>query len=327
MRAKFVTVDVITQVFGSNPGPHTLVRDRNTLFNPKFISKYGTQSPIIGHEFDSTYYELDNATKTEPDKYYVYLKLKSSEFIPKDQIKEIALPTKSGVTYSWSIVGQLGIVSFTSATNGASVSIKGDSFGTTQIKVTISGCGGIPPKEQIIEIIVPSVTISGTYTTSSSSNHILGNGNQVPTGNISTYLTQSPPVTNYVWQRYQGTLSFWAHTNQMHFTMQSGNYVSFKIYARNARNDTLAVRNVTYYNYGTFSLYPNPSSSTISIKSEYKGIMDMEIIPLNTTSKILKFKVSSDEKAEIKELPRGEYLIVVRIGDDVVLESRLLKNE
>lgn len=55
--------------------------------------------------------------------------------------------------------------------------------------------------------------------------------------------------------------------------------------------------------------------------------MDMEIIPLNTTSKILTFKVSSDEKAEIKELPRGEYLIVVRIGDDIVLESRLLKNE
>jgi len=109
--------------------------------------------------------------------------------------------------------------------------------------------------------------------------------------------------------------------------MQSGNYVSFKIYARNARNDTLAVRNVTYYNYGTFSLYPNPSSSTISIKSDYKGIMDMEIIPLNTTSKILTFKVSSDEKAEIKDLPRGEYLIVVRIGDDIVLESRLLKNE
>ncbi|MFN4000002.1 hypothetical protein [Algoriphagus sp.] len=64
-------VDVITQVFGSFPGPHSLVRDRNTTFNPKFISKYGTESPVIRHDFDSTLYELQNAGKTEPDKYYV----------------------------------------------------------------------------------------------------------------------------------------------------------------------------------------------------------------------------------------------------------------
>jgi hypothetical protein len=224
-------------------------------------------------------------------------------------------------------VGQTGIVSFTSPSNGASISIKGGSFGTTQVKVTISGCSGIPPKEQIITIIVPAVTISGTYTTSNSTNHTLGNGNQVPSGNVSTYLNSSPGVSNYVWQRYQGNLSFWTHTNQMHFTIQSGNYVSFRIYARSFGNDTLAVRNVTYYNYGSFSLYPNPSSSTISIKSDYAGIMDMEIIPLSTISKMHTFKVSSDEKVEIKELPRGEYLIVVRIGEDIVLETRLLKNE
>ncbi|SEF91673.1 T9SS type A sorting domain-containing protein [Algoriphagus boritolerans] len=109
--------------------------------------------------------------------------------------------------------------------------------------------------------------------------------------------------------------------------MQSGNYVSFRIYARSAGNDTLAVRNVTYYNYGNFSLYPNPSSSTISINSDYKESMDLEIIPLYMSSKILEFKITADEKVDIQDLPKGEYLVRVRIGEDVVLESRLIKNE
>lgn len=109
--------------------------------------------------------------------------------------------------------------------------------------------------------------------------------------------------------------------------MQSGNYVSFRIYARSSGNDTLAVRNVTYYNYGNFSLFPNPSSSTISIKSDYKGSMDLEIIPLSMSSKILGFKITADEKVDIKDLPKGEYLVRVRIGEDMVFESRLMKNE
>lgn len=152
---------------------------------------------------------FNNASKTEPDKHYVYLgKLKTEDYVPKGQIKPISLLSKPGATYSWSIVGPPGIVSFTTATNSASVSLRGDSFGTTLVKVTIAGCSGISPKEQIITIIVPAVTISGTYTTSNSTNHTLGNGNQVPSGNVSTYLNSSPEVTNYVWQRYQGNLPF-----------------------------------------------------------------------------------------------------------------------
>jgi len=320
-------VDVVTEVYGSSPGFHSLVRDRNSTFNLKFISKYGTESPVIRHDFNSTWYELNNASKTEPDKHYVYLgKLKTEYYVPKGQIKSISLPSKPGATYSWSIIGSPGIVSFTSGTNAASVSLRGDSFGTTQVKVTVSGCSGIPPKEQIITIIVPAINISGTYTTSNSTNHTLGNGNQVPSGNVSTYLSMTG-INNFVWERYQGNLPFWAHTNQMHFTMQSGNYVSFRIYARSSSNDTLAVRNVTYYNYGNFSLYPNPSSSSISIKSDYKGPMDLEIIPLYKSSKILEFKLTADEKVDIKDLPKGDYLVRVRIGEDVVLESRLIKNE
>lgn len=80
-------------------------------------------------------------------------------------------------------------------------------------------------------------------------------------------------------------------------------------------------------NCGNFSLYPNPSSSSISIKSGYKGPMDLEIIPLYKSSKILEFKITADEKVDIQDLPKGDYLVRVRIGEDVVLESRLIKNE
>lgn len=55
--------------------------------------------------------------------------------------------------------------------------------------------------------------------------------------------------------------------------------------------------------------------------------MDLEIIPLSMSSKILAFKITADEKVDIKDLPKGEYLVRVRIGKDIVLESRLMKNE
>jgi len=45
------------------------------------------------------------------------------------------------------------------------------------------------------------------------------------------------------------------------------------------------------------------------------------------SSKILKFRISADEKVDIKDLPKGEYLVRIRIGEDIVLESRLMKNE
>lgn len=94
-------VDVVTQKFNIADGFHSLVRDRNTTFNPKFISKYGTESPVIRHDFNSTWYELNNASKTEPDKHYVYLgKLKTEYYVPKGQVKSISLPSKPGATYS-----------------------------------------------------------------------------------------------------------------------------------------------------------------------------------------------------------------------------------
>ncbi|KPQ19829.1 MAG: type IX secretion system substrate [Algoriphagus marincola HL-49] len=55
--------------------------------------------------------------------------------------------------------------------------------------------------------------------------------------------------------------------------------------------------------------------------------MDLEIIPLSMSGKILGFKITADEKVDIQDLPNGDYLVRVKIGEDVVLESRLIKNE
>jgi hypothetical protein len=324
----FSTVDVITQKFNIADGFHSLVRDQSTSsFSPKFISKYGTESPVIGHDFNSTWYELNNATKTEPDKYYAFIgKLDPSAIIPKDQTKTISLLSKAGVSYQWSIEGGNGIVSITSSTNGGSVTVKGNSYGTVILKVILTGCSGVTSKTQTITLSVPNITISGNYNTSTPSNHVLGNANQVPTGNVSTYLSMSG-VNNFVWERYQGNLTYWANTNQMHFTMQAGNNLTFRVYARNAANDTLAIRNVTYYNFGNFLLYPNPNNSSLGIKTEYQGTLDVEIISLSTEKKKSFDQVTGNEKMDITDLPKGEYLVIVWVKGERVLESRLVKNE
>ena len=270
---------------------------------------------------------MNNATITEPDKYYAFIgKLDPSAIIPKDQTKTISLLSKAGVSYQWSIEGGNGIVSITSSTNGGSVTVKGNSYGTVILKVILTGCSGVTSKTQTITLSVPNITISGNYNTSTPSNHVLGNANQVPTGNVSTYLSMSG-VNNFVWERYQGNLTYWANTNQMHFTMQAGNNLTFRVYARNAANDTLAIRNVTYYNFGNFLLYPNPNNSSLGIKTEYQGTLDVEIISLSTEKKKSFDQVTGNEKMDITDLPKGEYLVIVWVKGERVLESRLVKNE
>ncbi|EOZ95530.1 hypothetical protein A33Q_2892 [Indibacter alkaliphilus LW1] len=80
-------VDVVSQNFGTSIGKHSLVRDKSTSsFGLKFISKYGSESPVIGHEFEATWYELNNAVKIEPDKFYAYVgKLPPNLILPQNQ--------------------------------------------------------------------------------------------------------------------------------------------------------------------------------------------------------------------------------------------------
>ena len=65
----------------------------------------------------------------------------------------------------------------------------------------------------------------------------------------------------------------------------------------------------------------------LSIKTEYQGALDVEIISLSTERKKSFAQISGNEIMDITDLPKEEYLVIVRVKGESVLESRLVKNE
>lgn len=68
-------------------------------------------------------------------------------------------------------------------------------------------------------------------------------------------------------------------------------------------------------------------ASALSIKPKYQGALDVEIISLSTDRKKSFGQVTGKESMDITDLPKGEYLVIVRVKGESVLESRLVKNE
>lgn len=67
-------------------------------------------------------------------------------------------------------------------------------------------------------------------------------------------------------------------------------------------------------------IYPNPSTTYIAIQSNEDKKLDFEIINIQGRS-ILKNSVSSDEKIDVSQLPRGQYIININEGARRVVEK------
>ncbi|EOZ95531.1 hypothetical protein A33Q_2893 [Indibacter alkaliphilus LW1] len=74
-------------------------------------------------------------------------------------------------------------------------------------------------------------------------------------------------------------------------------------------------------------VYPNPSISEFNVKTEYKGKMDINFISLDTEYKKLITSISSEEKVNIENIPKGNYWIIITIEGDTVYKTRWVKNE
>jgi hypothetical protein len=71
----------------------------------------------------------------------------------------------------------------------------------------------------------------------------------------------------------------------------------------------------------------NPSNADLSIKTEYQGNFDVEIISLSTEREKTFERVTGNEIMDITDLPKGDYLVIVWVKGERVLETRLVKNE
>lgn len=88
--------------------------------------------------------------------------------------------------------------------------------------------------------------------------------------------------------------------------MTSGGSISFLVTAKNG-STTLATRNVTFYNYGSFMVYPNPSSGEFKIDLNDDLSFDVVLTKLDSKKSSSFSNFTGKQSINTSKLLPGEY--------------------
>jgi hypothetical protein len=105
--------------------------------------------------------------------------------------------------------------------------------------------------------------------------------------------------------------------------MTSGGSISFSVTAKNG-STTLASRNVTFYNLGSFMVYPNPSATSLSVdlNEDLEFGLVLESLDGSTKREVSKYKGGS--AIDISDLKSGDYVISIYFEGKLVNRQRVI---
>ena len=170
--------------------------------------------------------------------------------------------------------------------------------------------------------LVTQICLEGTISNGGGTGH-LQSGNNVVVGSVSTTVT-CPNAATYTWTRTSGSLSYYASGNFMSFNMPSGNAVAFRIEARNGSNQLLETRNVSYYNYGTFAAFPNPTTAEFKIDVLENEELDIIAFRENNTKAVTTLKYCAKESVDVSQWEKGTYILHIYHRKELVKTERLI---
>ncbi|SIS84896.1 T9SS type A sorting domain-containing protein [Belliella pelovolcani] len=194
--------------------------------------------------------------------------------------------------------------------------------GTDTLRLTVTGSGST--KIQNFPINIAPACLDGTYTSSSQSNAPLNTVNAVSSGQIITNIL-CPSAANIQWTHTSGSAPYWIwNNNNVLIQMPSGGNISFKVDAKSANGQTIKTRNITFYNFGSFKIFPNPTSGLVNIDINPKLGFESEIISLETPSLKTNIRIEGESTFDIRHLPNGEYWLKIYFEGKVVNEQRII---
>ncbi len=302
------------------PGGHSAVKIgiENNVF--RYISKYGDDGPLVNHNLTGTYYHAENQVNG-PNEYYIYTgAITGNTNIVGTGNKTFSVLNKPGVTYYWFITGSNAVI--TGSNNKNSVTITPTHSGTVKLTLrTSSSCSGGYKEQHITLNIQTNICLEGTYSDANGGGKNLYTTNNVPAGYVTESVT-CPNATSYIWQRTSGSLNYYANGSNLSFTMTSGNSISFNVQAKNG-SIVLANRSITFYNNGSFLIYPNPASESFQIA--VKENESYFVIIYDQDKNILKKEVSYsyNSKIDVSSLKPGNYFIEVLRDKEVLHQGRI----
>ncbi len=294
-------------VYNSSAGPHSAVKV-SAGSGYKYISKYGSDGPLVSHNRDGSYYHYTQAATFAS--YHAYIgTIQGSTSVTGTSNVTYSVNNKSGVTYSWSIISGGIYASIQGSSSGSSVTIKPKLSGNVTLKLTTSSSCDINRTQTINLSINTNVCLEGSYTNAGSNPFFLNTSNSVGTGSVSTDVNCTG-ASSYTWQRTSGTLSYYANGDDLSFTMTSGASVSFLVTAKSG-STTLATRTISFYNFGSLMVYPNPGSGFLDI-DVVEGV-ELDITMTNEKQQLAKEikSYTAGSKADLSELAPGKYYISI----------------
>ncbi|MCH7403809.1 T9SS type A sorting domain-containing protein [Belliella kenyensis] len=311
------------QISGANSlGEHSAVKTDSPFGPTKYMSKYGNDGPLVAHDLMGSVYHLKGQVVANTMEYWTYVGgISGNENINIGSNYTYSVQAASGVTYSWtSVNNRFSIVSG----NGTHlVNISPTQSGTDILRLTITGTSG-QSKIQYFPIVIAPACLDGTYTSSTQTNAPLNTVNAVSAGQIITDIL-CPSASSIQWTHTSGSAPYWIwNNNNVLIQMPSSGNISFKVDAKTANGQTITTRNITFYNFGSFKIFPNPTSGLVNIDINPKLAFDAEIISLEAPSLKTYIRMEGESTFDISHLPNGEYWLKIYHEGKVINEQRII---
>jgi hypothetical protein len=288
----------------------------------KYLSKYGHEGPLVGHNLTTSVYHINGwVTSTE---FWAYIGgINGNQNIVGTSPVSFSVPNNPGVIYSWSITSGGSNIYISSANNQNSVTLTPLHSGSAILRLNISSACGAVKTQQIPLNIQTNICLEGTFGQSGGSGINLQTSNNVSIGGVSSSVT-CPNATSFTWQRTSGSItSFSPSGPNVNFGMTSGGTISFLVTAKNG-STTLQTRNVAFYNFGSFSLFPNPSSGNFRIDLNKDLDFDLSIQSMDSPLKMEISKYKGGREINTSHLKPGDYVISIFYEGKVINQQRIV---
>jgi len=292
----------------------------------KYLSKYNFDGPLVAHNLTGSWYHLTGQENIPPSpiEFWSYIgSISGNSNIVGLSPRTFSVNNISGVNYSWSIPSGSNKIYISSASNQSTVTLTPTHSGTATLRLNISSACGSVKTQAITLNIQTNVCLEGTYNNAGNNGQNLNTVNSVSTGGVSATVT-CPNATSFTWQKTSGTINGWiASGATVSFTMTSGGSISFSVTAKNG-STTLATRNVTFYNFGSFLVYPNPSATSLSVdlNEDLEFGLFIESLDGSTKREVSKYKGGSS--IDISDLKAGDYVLSITFEGKLIHKQRVI---
>lgn len=319
---------VFYHTYASVPGNHSAVKQivDAGAGTYKYISKYGNDGPLVGHDLNGSVYHLKGQIDLSyPPEFWVFIgNISGNTNITGTSPVSFSVLNKPEVNYSWSVVSGGSNIYITSGGNQSNVTLQPLHSGNAVLRLTTSSNCTAPKNKDITLSIQTGICLEGFYDNAGIYNKNLYTTNNVVVGGVAVRVS-CPNATSITWQKTSGNINgYFPPGNNISFTMTSGGNISFLVTAKNG-STTLATRNVAFYNYGSFMIYPNPADNELSIELNAELEFSITLTSLDRSGESITLnQFKGDNKIDTSGLKNGEYSMRIFHDGKLIHQQHLL---